>query len=865
MEDFGLIPGMNDFSSTASAVRPTAVTLESKLEELSRTPILLVASDFDGTLSPIAATPREATPNREAIVALRALAATPQTHAALISGRALRDLAQLSGLSDEVFLIGSHGSEFDPDFAARLDPKLAGLRDQIRASIEAIVGERRGFLIEEKPVSIAFHYRGADANEAAAAVIAVRNGPGRLPGVHLMHGKRVLELSVVPTSKGAALAALRHRVGATAALFIGDDESDESAFATLRGPDVGIKVGDGVSKAEFEIADPLDSARILATLAARREAWVKGGQAVAIERHSMLSDQRTIALVSPEARLVWFCAPRIDSSALFAELLGGAAAGYFSIGPADGRSARSQQYVGETMTLRTEWDGFSVTDFLDCSGGRPFQRAGRSELLRAVQGRGRVAIEFAPRLDFGRHATRLRVVTDGLQIESSVDPVALRSPGVTWKLVDDGPHQRAVAEIEATERPLVLELRFGLSTTQELMLPYERRADQTERFWRQWAEGLRLPSLHRGPVARSALVLKALTYGPTGAIAAAGTTSLPEHLGGVRNWDYRYCWLRDASLSATALARLGSTGVGMRLLEWILGIVDRESAPEHFRPVYTVTGSHLGVEADLRELSGYRGSRPVRVGNAAAQQLQLDVFGPIMELIDVIAEAGVAISTEHWRLTQAIVGAVERRWHEPDHGIWEIRTTPQHHVHSKVMCWLAVDRAMRVARVFTGEEPAEWRALRDLIGSDVLTRGWSASLGAFAATYEHQGVDVASLLIGMSGLLRGDDSRFVSTVSVVERTLRRGPTVYRYLYEDGLPGREGGFHLCTAWLIQALVLVGRVDDARNLFDQMIELLGPTGLGSEEYCPKLRIALGNHPQAYTHLGIINAALAIDRRR
>jgi trehalose-phosphatase len=848
---------------TTLGTTTTARDLSSRLEELARTPVLLVASDFDGTLSPIAAEPSQATPNREAIVALHALAATPQTHAAVISGRSLRDLSALSGITGDVFLVGSHGSEFDPDFARRMDPALVELREQVKQQLAGIADGKAGFLIEEKPASLAFHFRKADPEHAERAVDAIMHGPAKLPGVHLKHGKMVLELSVVPTDKGKALAEIRHRVGATAAIFIGDDKSDEDGFATLCGPDVGVKIGEGPTTAEYRVNDTTQAAKILARLAEQREQWIKGAQAVPIEQHSMLSDQRTVALMTPDARIVWYCAPRIDSPALFAELVGGPAAGFFAIRSADGARPTKQSYMGNTFHLRTEWPTFTVTDFMDCSGGRPFQRAGRTDLIRFIEGKGRVKIEFAPRLDFGRHATHLREVTDGLRIEGSPDPVVLRSPGITWNVIEDGSHQRAVADMELLDKPIVLELRYGMSNAQDLVVSNAKRNDQTVRFWELWAQSLQLPALYSDPVRRSALVLKALSYGPTGAIAAAATTSLPEHIGGIRNWDYRYCWLRDAALSATALARLGSSGTGTRLVDWILTIMDREESPDQFRPVYTVTGGHLGPEADIRALSGYRGSRPVRVGNAAAQQLQLDVFGPIMELLEVLTESGVAFSNEHWRLTQAIVKAVGARWHEPDHGIWEIRAHPQHHVHSKVMCWMAVDRGLKIARAFTGEQPSDWLALRDTIADDVLRHGWSDALNAFTATYDLHAPDAATLHIGLSGLLSGNDPRFVSTVEAVERTLRRGPTVYRYLYDDALPGREGGFHFCTAWLIEALVLIGEDKRARELLEQLISLLGPTGLAPEEYCPKTQTSLGNHPQAYTHIGLINAVISLSR--
>ena len=255
----------------------------------------------------------------------------------------------------------------------------------------------------------------------------------------------------------------------------------------------------------------------------------------------------------------------------------------------------------------------------------------------------------------------------------------------------------------------------------------------------------------------------------------------------------------------------------------------------------------------------------MRVGNAAAQQLQLDVFGPIVELLETLARRGAALSGEHWRLTEAIVTAVGMRWKEPDHGIWEIRRPRQHHVHSKVMCWMAVDCGIKLAAAYLGDEPRPWTELRQQIAEDILTRGWNDSLGSFTTSYEETSVDAALLHVGLSGLLPGDDPRFVSTVRAVEEGLRRGPTVYRYLYDDGLPGREGGFHICTCWLVEAMVLSGRLDEAISLFDDYIALLGPTGLIPEEWCPKTRRSLGNHPQAYSHAGLINAALAISSAR
>lgn len=840
--------------------------LEKRLRELARVPVLLVASDYDGTLAPIVPDPNRAAPDREALVALKSLAALPQTHVAIISGRALRDLTKLTGSLDEIHLVGSHGSEFDLDFASALPADAVKLRKRIVRKLRSIAGSDNGFSIEEKPASVAFHFRKADAARAAEAVDKILSQVADYEGVFTRHGKKVIELGVVATDKGRALETIRHRVGASAALFVGDDKTDEDAFATLRGPDVGIKVGPGETAARHRLKDTREVARLLAQLCELRSAWIEGADAVPIDAHSMLSDQRTVALVTPDARISWFCAPRIDSQALFAELLGGPTTGFFSVRPGSARTPPRQRYQPDTMILETRWPKVTVTDYLDCSERRPHQRAGRTDLVRVVSGTGKVVVEFAPRIDFGRVATRLNVSDNGVEVLDSPDPVVLRAPGLKWSLVEEGPHQTAVAEVRLGADPLTLELRYGTATLRNPVIPEPVRRAQTEAHWKQWCRTLTLPDVARDLVKRSALVLKALCYGPTGAIAAAATTSLPEHIGGVRNWDYRYCWIRDAALSAAALVRLGSRGEAMHYLDWVLDVLDETPSPERLRPLYTVTRQELGPEAEIAELRGYRASRPVRVGNSAAQQVQLDVFGPVVDLVALLFDHGAPLSAEHWRLVEAMVEAVQRRWQGPDHGIWEVRRPRRQHVHSKVMCWVTVDRAVRVAeQVFNRPRP-EWNQLREEIAEDVLEKGWSKSMGAFTAAYGADELDASALHIGLSGLIEPRDDRFVSTVDAIHKHLREQMVVRRYLYDDGLPGIEGGFHLCTSWLIDSYLLVGRHDDARELFDHLTGLAGPTGLFSEEYNPSAREALGNHPQAFTHLGLVNNAMnlaAADR--
>jgi trehalose-phosphatase len=830
-----------------------------RIAQLARVPQLLVACDYDGTVAPIVDDPMSARPRRETVVAMRALALLPQTHVAVISGRSLRDLAALSRMPEEIHLVGSHGSEFDIGFGRGLPPAAAERRLEIERLLSEIAADTEGALLEPKPAAVAFHYRQVPERLVADVVTRIEQGPSALDGVRTTHGDKVIELLVTDTDKGRALEAIRHQVGAATVLYLGDSITDEDAFATLAGPDVGVKVGDADTTAPYRVADTVEVAKLLARLNELRADWLAGSAAVAIEHHSLLSDLRTAAIVTPDARVTWWCVPRIDSAAVFAELVGGPSAGYFSVAPADGGRPTGQRYVDDTMLLETSWPRLKVTDYLDCSGGRPQRLAGRSDLIRVVEGSGRAVIEFVPRLDFGRYGTRLAVRDDGLEVVGASDLMVLRTPGVDWGITTDGVHHQARAEVDLGDEPLVLELRCGTGSLKPDSQTEEDRRASTIRYWSGWTEDLTAAGREPELVRRSALVLKALCHAPTGAIVAAPTTSLPEHLGGVRNWDYRYCWLRDAALSAAALVRLGSAHEAMEYLDWVLRVLESRDDPERLHPLYLVTGRHLPPEADIAELAGYAGSRPVRVGNAAERQVQLDVFGPIVDLVHLLLTSGAPLSSQHWRLVEAMVRAVERRWEEPDHGIWEIRKPPRHHVYSKVMCWLTVDRALKVADQFTDSEPDGWQSLCERIAEDVLTKGWNDTVGAFTAAYDGTDLDASVLAVGLSGLVRPDDDRFVRTVDAIEAELRDGPTVYRYHHDDGLPGREGGFHLMTSWLIDAYLLVGRRDDAEELFRDLVGLVGPTGLMAEEYDPANARALGNHPQAYSHLGLINNAL------
>jgi trehalose-phosphatase len=837
---------------------PLAADLRTAISRIARVPQLLVACDYDGTLAPIVADPSHAVPLPEAVAAIRSLATLPQTTVAVVSGRALRDLATLSRLPNEVHLVGSHGSEFDIGFVERLMPEAISLRARLEEALSALTKDRPGVRLERKPASIAVHLRSTTPDVADEVIDAIRSGPASWPDVHVTNGKQVIELSVIATNKGAAVDALRMQLSASAVLFLGDDMTDENAFAQLHGPDVGIKIGPGETAANFRVEDPYDAVRVLGYVLAARRAWLYGVRAVPIERHSMLANGQTVALLAPDATITWLCHPQPDSAAVFADLLGGPAAGRFTVGPADRAGLPlGQRYRSATMTVETCWSGLTVTDFLD--DGEPMS------LVRTLTGSGRVRVEFAPRPEFGQVAVTLQPLGDGLLVLGSNEPIVLYAPGVDWDVTDDGGSDTAYAmiDLDLLGGGCTLEMRFGSTDTDAPDRSARVRQDATEASWRAWSASLKLPALARDLVLRSALTLRGLCHRPTGSILAAATTSLPEEIGGLRNWDYRYCWLRDAAMSARALVDLGSLAEAEAFLGWVDRCVTNTGGhPERLHPLYTIDGHDLGPEAVIETLPGYAGSRPVRVGNLANRQVQLDVFGPIADLIAAVAAVRGSVHDTEWSVVEAMVEAVERRWHEPDHGLWEARIAPRHHVYSKVMGWLTVDRALATLATAGRATRPDWVELRDRIAENVLTHGWHDKAGAYTVAYGDLDMDAASLWIGLSGLLADDDPRFLSTVLRIEAELRSGPTVYRYRWDDGLPGREGGFHICAAWLIEAYLRTGRRADAEELFDQMLDCAGPTGLLPEQYDPEAERGLGNHPQAYSHLGLIRCALLLD---
>ncbi|AIJ26600.1 trehalose-phosphatase [Amycolatopsis methanolica] len=836
----------------------TAESLPAELRraivQIARTPRLLVACDYDGTLAPIVTNPDEARPLPESVGALRSLAGLHETTTAVISGRALRDLAILSRLPHEVHLVGSHGSEFDIGFVHELDAQARDLHRRVEQELERIAGDVPGVSLEVKPASIAVHVRRADRDAARRVLDEVHSGPCTWEGVTTTDGKEVVELAVVQTDKGRALDTLRHQVGATAAIFLGDDVTDEKAFARLSGPDVGVKVGDGETLAAYRVPGTEDVATVLAFMLEERRNWLYGEQAPPIERLSMLSNERAVALVTPDARLTWMCHPGPDAPAVFADLLGGTSAGHFSIKPHHNGLPLGQRYLPNTMTVETRWSRLLVTDYLEPEGPPH-----RTDLVRVISGTAAASVVFAPRPEFGGVPVRLVPDPQGLRVLGTSEPIVLRSPGVAWEITSDGLHDTATALVQPTQdEPVVLELRCGTTdlTAHELSEP-ERRA-RAGAYWSDWATTLKLPNVEPELVARSALTLRGLCNADTGAVLAAATTSLPEEIGGVRNWDYRYCWIRDAAFTVRELVGLGSLAEAEGYLRWLHGVLSTLAGPERLHPLYTINGTQLGAEAVIDSLPGYAGSRPVRVGNLANHQVQLDVFGPVVELVAELAQVRGELRDEDWQLVRAMAEAVTRRWSEPDHGIWEERHVPRHRVYSRVMCWVTVDRAIKLGEVYGREIPAGWHDLREEIANDVLTNGWNDEVQAFTTAYDGTDLDAASLFVGLAGLIDPSDERFQHTVTAIEAELRSGSTVYRYRRDDGLPGSEGGFHLCAAWLIEAYLLTGRRTEAEELFEQLVDTAGPTGLLPEQYDPVAERSLGNHPQAYSHLGLIRCA-------
>ncbi|HVM58602.1 MAG TPA: glycoside hydrolase family 15 protein [Gaiellaceae bacterium] len=581
-----------------------------------------------------------------------------------------------------------------------------------------------------------------------------------------------------------------------------------------------------------------------------------------IEDYALLGDLQTAALVSRDGSVDWLCLPRFDSGACFAALVGDVDNGRWLLAPeAGGTPAR--RYVTDTLILETTWttaDGsVRVLDFMPPRDGAP-------ELIRIVEGLdGRVAVrsELVVRFDYGSVVPWVTRVGDARIAIAGPDALCFRTPARTR-----GERMRTVSEIVVAEGERV---PFTLAWFPSHVDPpaatnAEEALAYAETFWRDWNESrtVSVPAEWRDPVHRSLTVLKALTYAPTGAVVAAPTTSLPERIGGARNWDYRYCWLRDATLALLTLLNAGHEDEAARWRRWLLRAVAGD--PAALQIMYGVAGERRLTELELPWLAGYERSTPVRIGNAASEQLQIDVYGEVMDALYQARVHGLPIEPPAWELQKVLLDYLADAWRRPDQGIWESRGEPRHFVLSKVMAWVAFDRAVRTVETQGLDGPADrWRAERDAVHDEVCRKGFDPGLGSFTQSYGSRELDASLLLIPLVGFLPGSDPRVRGTVEAIERELVEDGLVLRYRTRengvDGLPPGEGVFLPCSFWLVDCLELLGRHDDACALLERLLGLANDLGLLAEEYDPAAGRLLGNFPQAFTHLALVNSVFNV----
>jgi GH15 family glucan-1,4-alpha-glucosidase len=581
-----------------------------------------------------------------------------------------------------------------------------------------------------------------------------------------------------------------------------------------------------------------------------------------IEDYALIGDCEAAALVARNGSIDWLCWPRFDSDACFAALLGSEDHGHWQIAPCDDHARIARRYRQNTLILETEFEcaegAATVIDFMPVS-------AISSNVVRMVIGkRGRVAMRTELVVRFGYGAIVPWVTQrDGLwQAVAGPDMVLLRTPA---RVV--GQNLRTVGEftVAAGETvPFVLTHAPSHEQPPEPLDPQVALAT-TETFWTEWSKQCQPTGHCSEAVVRSLITLKALTYWPTGGIVAAPTAGLPEHLGGIRNWDYRFCWLRDATLTLLALMGAGFLEEAQAWRAWLLRAV--AGSPEQVQIMYGIAGERRLTEWEIPWLPGYEGSAPVRIGNAAHGQLQLDVFGEVMDALHQARCHGLAASESGWAMQTAFLSYLERIWTEPDEGIWEVRGGRRHFTYSKVMAWVAFDRAIKSAEQFGLDGPvARWRELAAAIRADVIRHGFDHELGSFVQSYGSKQLDASLLLLPCVGFLPPDDPGVRGTVNAIERRLLSDGLVLRYdtaATPDGLPQGEGVFLACSFWLVDAYILQHRLADARRLFDRLLALRNDLGLLSEEYDPGTGRLVGNFPQAFTHVALVNSAFNLTR--
>lgn len=578
-----------------------------------------------------------------------------------------------------------------------------------------------------------------------------------------------------------------------------------------------------------------------------------------IEDYALIGNTHTAALVARDGSIDWLCMPRFDSGACFAALLGGPEHGRWLIAPEGETVAVRRRYLDSTLILETEFetkDGVAaVVDFMPIAEDR--ERVDLIRIVRGVRGNPRMRVDLALRFDYGRTIPWVTSHDFGLRAIAGPNAVRVRtSARLTGK---DFTTVGSFSVPEGQTVPFSLTWYPSHEPEPGTRHPMRMLA-QTEEFWREWSARCTVEGPWRDAVLRSLITLKALTYQRTGGIVAAPTTSLPESIGGARNWDYRYCWLRDATLSLYALLISGYTEEAIAWREWLVRAV--AGHPQDTRIMYGLAGERMLQEFEIDWLPGYENSRPVRVGNGAHDQLQLDVYGEVMDSMHVAMKYGIAPQGDAWRVQTALMEFLETGWRQADSGIWEVRGPRRDFTHSKVMAWVAADRAVKAIERFGAAGPVErWRAMRDEIHRDVCTRGFNTSRNAFVQYYGSNVLDASLLMIPLVGFLPPGDPRVTATVAAIQRELVHDGLVSRYQTEsgvDGLPPGEGAFLACTFWLADNFALTGRYREAREIFERLLALRNDLGLLAEEYDPALGRQVGNFPQAFTHVCLVNTA-------
>ena len=586
-----------------------------------------------------------------------------------------------------------------------------------------------------------------------------------------------------------------------------------------------------------------------------------------IEDYALIGDLQTAALVGRDGSVDWLCLPRFDSPSCFAALLGGDEQGHWRIAPVGAVECTSRAYRGDSLVLETLWETptgtVKVIDFMP-------QRDRTPDLMRIVEGvSGTVEMrgELRLRFDYGRVVPWVR--------RTDHHRVAVAGPDSVWLRGHPSIHAygkdfATVSEftVSAGDRvPIVMSWLPSHHSTPPRQ-DAERSLLETLLAWQEWASVCQYQGRYRDAVVRSLVILKALTFDPTGGIVAAATAALPEQIGGERNWDYRFCWLRDSTMTLSALLRSGYVEEASAWREWLLRAIAGD--PADLQTMYGVAGERRLTEIVADWLPGYEGSVPVRFGNAAVDQLQLDVYGEVIDTLHLALTAGIPMERHVWGLVRALMTFLDAHWGDPDEGLWEVRGGRRHFVHSKVMCWVAFDRAVKMAEATGLPAPVEhWRTVRDTIHADVCAQGYDPALGSFTQYYGGKELDAATLFVVKTGFLPPDDPRVISTVEAVRDQLDHGGFIRRYSTGavedsaiDGLAGEEGAFLACSFWLADALVAIGRREEGRELFERVAAISNDLGLISEEWDPVAARQLGNTPQAFTHVALVNTAFTLD---